>query len=176
LPSNKEKHYLRVSFALEKDKTPEIYDFLFEYLPKVLKSLKVKTVSLEIERLESLNSIFTNLDYNTKEIRKIFSDFVKSHHLHKKASLTAERDKTSVTAKVSVAKLAPLLDDYNQLFDIFFTDLTVKGKGLSVEMMDAFNNSVLVAGDKKSLEKFRKELKKLARRASFSNADHLALS
>ena len=170
-----EKHYLRISFSLEKDKTPEIYDFLFEYLPKVLKSLKVKSVDLEIERLESLNSIFTNLDYEPKEIKRIFNNFVKSHHLHKKASLTAERDRTSVTARVSVAKLAPLLNDYNQLFDIFFTDLTLKAKGLTVEMMDAFNNSVLVSGEQKTLTKFRKLLKKLARRASFSSADHLKL-
>ena len=167
------KCYYRVSFALEKDKTPEVYDFLFEHLPSVLKSLKVKTVDLEIERLESLNSIFTNLDHSPKGIRKIFNQFVKSHHLQKKASLTAERDKTSVTAKVSVDKLSALLNDYNQIFDIFFTDVTIKGKGLSVEVMDPFNNSALLSGEKKVLERFRKELKKRMRKASFSLADHL---
>ena len=116
-----DKHYMRIIFGMQKDGSPEIYDFLFRYLPKILTKLKFKKVSLDIERLESLDAIYTNLDYDTDEIKNIFSKFIKSHNLHKATSLTGEKDRTSIKAELAVDNLPSVFKDYNTLFDIFFT-------------------------------------------------------
>jgi len=163
--AKKDKHYMRVTLGIVNN-APEIYDFLFEYLPKILKSMHYEDVFVEIERLESLDAIYTNLDYDKGEIQRIFREFVKSHHLHTKASLNAERDKTTVTAHLPVKNLGPLFEDYNVLFDLFFTDVIVKTKDLMIDMMDAFNNSFLVIGPKEKLDEFAKKLKKMVKSAA----------
>ena len=169
-----EKHFMRIIFGVQKDRSPEIYDFLFKYLPQILSRLKFKHVDLDIQRLESLDSIYTNLDYDEKEIKKIFNDFVKSHHLKKVASLNAEQDRTSIKASLHVEKLAAVLQDYNALFDIFFTDTIVSvDHELTFDMMDAFNNSLLVSGSKEILAEVQKLTKQLAQGpVEFKMVDH----
>lgn len=142
-----EKHYMRLTFGMTKDFTPEIYEFLWKYLPKALHKMGFKDVDLEIERLESMNSIYTSLDFKPGEIKKMFNEFIKSHHLKKAASSNAEMDRTTVKAEVPVERLEPLLQDYNTLFDLFFTEVIIHAdKELMIDMMDAFNNSCLVIG------------------------------
>jgi hypothetical protein len=169
-----EKHYMRIVFGVQKDRSPEIYDFLFKHLPQILSKLKFKHVDLDIQRLESLNSIYTNLDHDEDEIKKIFNDFVKSHHLKKAAALNAEMDKTSVKAELLVEKLAAVLQDYNTLFDIFFTDTIVHvDHELTFDMMDAFNNSLLVSGSEEHLAEVQKLTKQLAQGpVEFKMVDH----
>lgn len=149
-------HYLKVNFPLTKDNSPAIYDFLRQHLCSVLKDLGLKEASVEIERLEPLDKIYTNLDKSEEELKKIFDDFAKSHHFIEKPALTFEKQKTSLKAKLKSENICHVLDDYNTLFDIFFTDTIIKADGkLTIDMMDGFSNSVLVMGEGPLLEKFK---------------------
>jgi ethanolamine utilization microcompartment shell protein EutS len=165
------KHYVRVYFGIAKDNSPEIYDFLFKHLPDVLKEMKIDEVSIEIERLEPIDMIYSNLEKPKEEVMKILDGFAKSHHLIEEPSLTYTQKKTSLKAKVKTAKLGGLLSDYNILFDIFFTDLIIKAKGFMIDMMDGFNNTLLAAGEKDAIEKFQKAVKKRLRKTRFVEAD-----
>jgi len=167
-------HYARVYFGRAKDNSPEIYDFLFRHMAPSLKEMGIKTISLEIERLEPVDEIYTNLDRPKGEIRKIFDGFAKCRRLREKPSLTLTKERTSLSAKFSVKDLSSVLDDYNTLFDIFFTDLIIKAGRLTIDMMDGFNNSLLVMGDLQSIGKFEAAVKKHMKKTKFVFSDSLA--
>lgn len=167
-------HYARVYFGRAKDNSPEIYDFLFRHMAPSFREIGVKAVALEIERLEPIDEIYTNLEKPKKEIKKIFDDFAKSHHLKEKASLTFTKEKTSLSAKLAVKNLGSVLNDYNTLFDIFFTDLIIKAGPLTIDMMDGFNNSLLIMGNLETIGKFEGAVKKRLKKTKFVFSDSLA--
>lgn len=162
------KHYLQLEFGVEEDGSPLIYDFLWEHLPRALEKLGYNRVRMEMERLEPIDRIYSNINRPNEEIKKIFDDFCKNHGLKKEKSLTATREKTSIKASVKVSDLGGVLEDYNLLFDIFFTDLIIiADKKLRIEMMDAASNLVLAIGSKECLEAFRKELESLTKKTKY---------
>jgi len=144
------EHFMKLFFSIKRNASPEVYDFLFKYLEGALKATGIKKVSLEIERLEPLDDIYTNLkDYDIPEIKRIFDRFAKSHHLKETRDLTADRMKTSLKAELGIGELKKTLEDYNLLFDIFFTDVIIKAhdhrKRLEIDLMDPASNSALLA-------------------------------
>lgn len=166
-------HYLKIQFPKEKNGHLEIYHFFFEYLPVALKQLGENEVFLEIERLESLDSLHTNLGMTLEEIMAIFNTFINSHHLHKKPSLTTEKNRTSLFAEVKVSKLEEILNSYNILFDLFFTNTVIGGKRIGIDMMNGFDNSVLIySEDKTVLNEFKKIIQGMSSSsAKFENLD-----
>ncbi|MBU1939659.1 MAG: hypothetical protein ABH854_02830 [Candidatus Diapherotrites archaeon] len=171
-------HYLKISFGTQKDRSPEIYDFFFTHLPAALHDLGAGAVDLEIERLEPLDSIYTNLDKSPAEMKKIFDKFTKCHHLEKEPSLTLDNKRTSLHAQISTRNLSCVLQDYNVLFDMFFADVIVKSESLSltIDMMDGFSNSVLVFGPEDIVGKFKTLIGKKMKNLKFKNADSRANS
>lgn len=162
----KDEHYLKMTFSTTKDNLPEIYDFLYAYLPSVLKKMGEKEAILQIERLEPLDAVHTNLDYPQKEIEHALTKFSLSHGLFK--------EKNILLALVQVPKLREIIADYNILFDLFFTDLVVVTKNLKIDMMDGFENSLLAVGPRKSLEQLKMHTSKLARYpVRFEFVDHI---
>lgn len=168
------KHFVKIQFGVKHDNAPEIYDFLWLYLPRILHSMKFENVKLTIERLEPLDQRYTNLEMPEAKIKKIFDDFAGSHHLHEVADAALHREKATLTAKLPVKNLAQALKDYNVLFDIFFADVVINADGkLTIDMMNGFENSALAIGDKKILDKFSAELQKHTKtRLDFFSADH----
>lgn len=159
-PKEGKRHYMQLKFSIAEDLHPEIYDFLWKYLPRTLLELGIRQVSLEIERLEPLNSIYTNLDNDRRGIRKIFEKFCRIHGLEKAPALTLTSEMTSVKAKIRTVELEKVLKDYDLLFDLFFTDLLVRTPEVIVDMMNGFENSVLlVSKDKKFLEQIGRLIK-----------------
>ena len=166
------KHYLKVKFALTKDNSPAIYDFFWNYLPSVFNELKTKEVKIKIERLEPIDRIYTNLNKTEKELREIFDNFAKCHHLIEEPALTFEKQKTTLKARFKTNDLANLLKDYNTLFDLFFADLIIEAdEKIMLDMMDGFSNSLLVIGGKPVLEKFKTLLKKRMPLTKFEYVD-----
>ncbi len=169
----KEKHYLKVKFALTKDNSPAIYDFFWKYLPSVLNELKAKEVKIKIERLEPIDRIYTNLNKTEAELKGIFDNFAKAHHLIEEPALTFEKQKTTLKARLKTKDLSSLLQDYNTLFDLFFADLIIKAdKKIMFDMMDGFSNNLLAIGEKPVLEKFKSLLKKRLPSTRFEYVDH----
>lgn len=166
-------HYLKISFGISKDRTPEVYDFFFKHLAPVLHAMRAGVVEIELERLEPLDRTHTNLAVSKEELMRAFSRFAKCHHLEKEPSLAFEHARTSVKAHVHTERLGCLLEDYNVLFDMFFTDIIVKARkpALSIDMMDGFSNSVLVFGEGSAVKKFRTLLSKRMKRLKFKDAD-----
>ncbi|MFH1586629.1 MAG: hypothetical protein ABID38_02115 [Candidatus Diapherotrites archaeon] len=155
----KEKHYLKLKFGLGKDNSPAIYDFLWNHLSGALKELGGGKVSVKIERLEPIDMVYTNLEISKEELKKHYHKFAKSRHLRELPALYRGKDKTTLTAKIKVEKISELLQEYNELFDLFFTDLIIEADGLLIDMMDGFSNSILVSGEKGELEKLKKFVK-----------------
>ncbi|MFH1225291.1 MAG: hypothetical protein V1676_05815 [Candidatus Diapherotrites archaeon] len=171
LSARAKAHYLKISFGISKDRTPEVYDFFFRHLPPVLHAMRAGIVEIELERLEPLDRTHTNLAVSREELLRIFGRFVKCHHLEREPSLAFEKARTSVMAHVHTERLGCLLQDYNILFDMFFTDITVKTKkpALTIDMMDGFSNSVLVFGEGAAVKKFRSLLSKRMKRPKFKD-------
>lgn len=169
-------HFMRVYFSFAQNHHPMIYDFLFTDLKKILKELKVARADIAIERLEPLSTAYTNLNYDEKAIKKAFHTFAKKHHVKETPSRAGEKAKTSIHASVKTAELSRLFEDYNILFDIFFTDIIVKTKSPAIvfDVMDPFNNSVLIESDSvQLLDVIRAKIKKHAKgRTSFLMVDH----
>ena len=167
-------HYLKIDFGFNRENAPEIYDFLWIHMPTLLKKLSAKKVQIEIERLEPMDEIYTNLNLTEKGIKKIFDKFAKSHHLKQVPSIVFDNSKTSLRATVPLGKLGKIFDDYNTLFDIFFTDTIIRtDNNLTFDMMDGFSNSLLVIGKKKHLEKLVAIAKKLLDKSTkFEFVDH----
>ncbi len=160
----KQKWFATLAFSLTKDNSPEVYDFLWEYLPKILRQLGCKKLRLEINRLEPLNRVYTRLDLSHEEIQAIFRRFCHSHGLHRKASLDVYRDKTSLAAELAADKLAQTFKDYNALFDLFFADIVIKAdNGLFIDMADGFSNMMVVEGTRPQLAEFEVLTKKHCR-------------
>jgi hypothetical protein len=150
-----------ISLGLARDGSPLIYNFLGDYLPAALKKLGYRSVKLEMERLEPIDRIYSNIDMPDEEIKRIFEKFCKVHGLKKGKSLTATGERTSVRAEVKVAELHDVIKHYNVLFDIFFASLTITADGnLKIEVMDAASGSVLAMGSKQILDKFGAEIRK----------------
>jgi len=160
------EHYLRVKFGLLQDNRPEIYAFFYEYLPKILQKMKEEKVGLKIERLEPLDEKHVNFSAHSREkIRQALVRFSLSHGLHKQHNM--------LIAQLPVKKLAQTLKDYNVLFDLFFTDVTLVSRKFKVDMMDGFYNSLLLIGEKPVLEKIQPLLKqRVAKPVSFKFVDH----
>jgi len=167
----KEKHYLKLKFGIGKDNSPAIYDFLWTHLSGALKELKVKNAGIKIERLEPIDMVYTNLEISKEDLKKHYHQFAKSHHLKEEPSLYKGGDKTTLTAKIKADKISSLLEEYNELFDIFFTDLIIETDGLVMDMMDGFSNSILFSGEKKELERLKKYVKKKMPSTKFEWAD-----
>jgi len=145
------ENFLRVKFGILPDNRPEIYDFFYKHLPKILEKLGGKKVGVKIERLEALDSKHVNLPLQSREkIRHAMVKFTLSHALH--------RHHNVLIAVLPVKKLSQTLKDYDLLFDLFFTDLTVASRNFKVEMMDGFYNSLLLIGRKEVLEKIQRML------------------
>ncbi|HLC36319.1 MAG TPA: hypothetical protein VJK05_01800 [archaeon] len=158
--SKSDKHYLRVTFGLDKDNSPEIYDFLFSYLQKLLIELKIDNVKVLLDRLEPLDPIYTNLETSEGDIKNELDGFAKAHHLKEVKGLTGSKKKISLEAKINSNKLSQLFKDYNMLFDIFFTSTKIEAGNLFFDLMDAFNNSLLIVGPKDLLERIEKKIAK----------------
>lgn len=140
------EQFVRVSFGVLEDNRPEIYAFFYNYLPVILEKMGEEKVGLKIDRLEPLDSLHVNLPLKSKDkILHALSRFTLSHALH--------RHKNVLTAVLPVKKLSRTLNDYDILFDLFFTDITIAARKFKVEMMDGFYNSLLLAGERKNLEK-----------------------
>jgi hypothetical protein len=162
--SKNKNHYLRIHFSLLPDGSPEIYDFLFNYLPRILRGFGNKKVRVEIERLEPLNKIFTNLDLSEKLIKKALERFARFHHLKK--------TKNKLIATLSLKETTQTFKDYNKMFDLFFSAVKIKSKNFEFDLMDGFNNSILVKGSKKDLEKLIERVKPMLKmKARFEFAD-----
>jgi len=161
-----EEHYLRVKFGLLKDNRPEIYAFFYSYLPKILQKLGEKKAGLKIERLEPLDEKHVNLPYHSRDkIMHALAKFTLAHSLHRQHNI--------LIAALPVARLARTLEDYNILFDLFFTDVEVHCKDFKVEMMDGFYNTLLLVGKKPALEKIKSLLEAmLEKKAEFKWVDH----
>ncbi|MBS3058447.1 MAG: hypothetical protein J4478_03550 [Candidatus Diapherotrites archaeon] len=65
--SRSQEHYLRVKFGLLPDNRPEIYEFFYAYLPKILHRMKEPKVGVKIERLEPLDEKHVNLPLHSRE-------------------------------------------------------------------------------------------------------------
>ena len=162
------EHYLRVKFGVLSDNRPEIYAFFYEYLPKILQRMKEEKVGLKIERLEPLDEKHVNFSAHSREkIRQALVRFSLSHGLHRQHNL--------LIAQLPVKKLAQTLKDYDVLFDLFFTNVTVVARKFKVDMMDGFYNSLLLIGEKQVLEKTQELLKQhVEKPVSFKFVDHKA--
>ncbi len=154
-----EKHYLKLKFGIARDNVPGIYDFLWNHLSGALKLAGAKNAGVKIERLEPIDMVYTNLEISKEELKKHYHKFAKSHHLKELPALYRGNDRTALTAKIKAEKISELLQEYNELFDLFFTDVIIEADGLLLDMMDGFSNSILVSGEKKSLEKLKKFVK-----------------
>jgi hypothetical protein len=144
------EHFMKLYFSIKRNASPEVYDFLFRYMEDALKGIGVKKVSLEMERLEPLDEIYTNLQgYDLPEIKRIFDGFAEKHHLREMKDLTAEKMKTSLKAELTIDELKKTLEDYNLLFDVFFADIIIKAhdhkKRITVDLMDPADNTALIA-------------------------------
>ena len=160
----KRKWFATLTFSLTQDRTPEVYDFLWTYLPKILPQAGCKKLRLEINRLEPMNRIYTRLNLPHEEIQAIFRRFCTSRHLRRKASLDAYHDRTSLAAELEVANLAPLFRDYNTLFDLFFADIVIKAdSGLLIDLADGFSNMIVVEGTWQQLANFETLTRKYCR-------------
>ncbi|HIH21892.1 MAG TPA: hypothetical protein HA222_04520 [Candidatus Diapherotrites archaeon] len=164
--SRSQEHYLRVKFGLLPDNRPEIYEFFYAYLPKILHRMKEPKVGLKIERLEPLDEKHVNLPLHSREkIRHALVRFSLAHGLH--------RHDNWLVAALPAKKLSQALRDYDVLFDLFFTDVSVVSRKFKVEMMDGFYNSLLLVGERQTLEKIQPLLKQQARAPiSFKWVDH----
>src|SRR3989338_2358947 len=173
------KQFVTLTFSLAANGRPEVYDFLWTYLPKALQQTGCKKLRLEINRLEPLNRIYTRLNLPHERIQEIFNRFCQSNHLRRRASLDAYQDKTSLAAELDAKNLAPLFKDYNVLFDLFFADIVVKAdNGLFVDMAGGFSNMVVVEGNQPKLRQFEGLLQKLCKapvRFSYSEGEKASM-
>ncbi len=151
----KGKYYFDISFSF-KNGIPLIYEFLISDFPKFCKRKKIKELDLHINRLEPLDSGYTNISLETGALKEVLGKFAKSHRLQ----LTNEAGKNRVDlhAKISPESLSKILLDYNKLFDIFFTDTRIEGRGIGLDVMDFILNSALVYGDLDNLLSLQREL------------------
>lgn len=149
-----------MQFSITKDGSPEIYDFVFSYLPEFLKKKNYKKINITMERLEPINKIYSNINMPDEEIEKIFKKFCKTHGLKTGRALTAEKQKTTIMAEIKTSELERVLKDYNVLFDIFFSDLIIKTDDLKIDLMSVPANSVLAIGEKPLLQEFKKFIEK----------------
>lgn len=154
-------HYLRIRFGVKKDGVPAIYDFFFEHLPRALHALGEHTVNVRIERLEPLNAFYSQIAESPDEIRHLLEKFARSHHLKQAPSIVVNHERTSLAGRVAIKSLESLFNDYNVLFDMFFADIQVHGHKIGIDMMDAFDNSVLaLSPEKLYLQQFQHALQK----------------
>jgi len=160
------EHFVRVSFGVLEDNRPEIYAFFYKYLPVILEKMGEEKAGLKIERLEPLDSLHVNLPLKSKDkILHALSRFTLSHALH--------RHRNVLTAMLPVKRLSHTLKDYDILFDLFFTDITIAARKFKVEMMDGFYNSLLLSGERKHLEKVMHLTGSLCRKKpNFKFVDH----
>ena len=166
-------HFMELKFGVKKNNVPEIYGFLFSYLPKALHILSLKSVKVEIDRLEPLDKIYTNLPFDERYVIKAFNRFAVSHHLRQVKDPVLNKTKVSLRAEVPATELGSLFFDYNLLFDIFFTEVILKAsnakKALQVSLLDPFSNSCLVeSSDLSLLENFVELVKKQSTRKIFA--------
>lgn len=165
------KHYVRIKFPVTKDNTPGIYDFLWKHMGNAMYDAGIKKVKVDIKRLEPIDSIYTNLEIEPEAAEAVLKEFAKAHHLKKHKSLTALKHLSSLRCDCWVKDIGKILDDYNLLFDIFFTDITIKSDKLTIDMMDGFSNSVLAIAEEKQLAEFQKTLRKKMQGIKFEFVD-----
>ncbi len=150
------EHYMRLEFSVLSNNLPEVYEFFYNYLPRILRELGDSEVGLKIERLEPLDEAHTNISFGSSlKFAKALSRFAKAHGMH--------REKNVLLAKVPVNRLKGVLKDYNLVFDMFFSDIQIASKRVHVEMMDGFSNRVLLKGKLSALTAFRSILHDLAK-------------
>ena len=104
--------------------------------------------------------LFFNILEILLEIKNELDGFAKAHHLKEVKGLTGSKKKISLEAKINSNKLSQLFKDYNMLFDIFFTSTKIEAGNLFFDLMDAFNNSLLIVGPKDLLERIEKKIAK----------------
>ena len=137
-------YYLDLSFDY-KNGVPLIYEFLMFDFPEFCKKNKIKELKLNVDRLEPLKGMYINVDIDAKCIGRVLKKFAKAHHVN--LTNHANKRKIDIKAKLTPSALSTVLKDYNQLFDIFFTDTRIESPRINIDVMDFTLNTALLYGD-----------------------------
>jgi hypothetical protein len=133
-----------VQFHTSPDGRPEIYDFLWEYLPELIEELNIDSVTINIERKEPFKNWGNSLHYAPHEFENLVWKFLHDKKFDYQAKLKNKTKNPKIEIKIPAEELDHVLNKYNILFELLMTDIQIRANGLTMDFDPSHKNSLNV--------------------------------
>ncbi len=130
-----------ITFAHTRDGRPELYDFLWEHLPRLLQNLNEKKIRILLQPPGRMETWSKHTGMTRSEIEHAIQKVVNDKRFTSEAKFV-EGSAPALEMNVQAGKVDDVLNAYNILFERFLPHLIFEGKTIRVDFSPAEKNAV----------------------------------